>query len=161
MMSPAKWLGSTPVILISGLVMLALMIQIRLAAQQIGGDLLDFQLTGEAAIARLSELRELPQGIAVHKFISGKLDMAYPLAYGLFFASLAIRFSQTHRVIFILPMLFAAGLDIAENLTQLQGLAGNEAALNAKTVLTPLKFAMAGLGILLALWCCGRALARR
>lgn len=146
-----------PVIALLGCIMLALMISIRLSASQIGGDLLDFQMTGEAAIARLNVLRETPQGIAVHTFITGRLDMAYPVAYSLFFASLTLRFGGARGPLLALPILLAAGVDFAENMTQLQALAGDTAALHAKTWLTPIKFALVGIGIVIALWLSVRA----
>ena len=141
--------------------MLALGLLIRTSAASIGGDLLDFQMTWSDAIARLNELRDTPKGIEVHRFISGRLDMAYPLAYGLFFASLAIRFSKSHSLMLAVPMAIAAGLDVAENLTQLQGLSGDEAALGAKSFLTPAKFAFVALGMATALWICITSLWRR
>lgn len=157
----AKWLGSLPVVFISGFAMLAIGLLIRDSAASIGGDLLDFQMTGADAIARLQELRAVPDGVPTHQFITGRLDMAYPLAYGLFFASLAIRFSKSHSLWFGLPLALGVGFDVAENLTQLQGLAGDEAALGAKTILTPAKFAFVALGMGLALWVCGGTLWRR
>lgn len=161
MTGAAKWLGSLPVVFISGFAMLVIGLLIRSSAASIGGDLLDFQMTGADAIARLHELRSTLNGIEVHQFISGRLDMAYPLAYGLFFASLAIRFSRSHSLLLAVPMALAAGFDVAENLTQLQGLAGDEAALGAKSFLTPVKFAFVALGMAVALWICGTTLWRR
>lgn len=161
MTSASKWLGSLPVIFVSGAAMLAIGAAIRMTANGIGGDLLDFQLNGADAIARLQELRTVANGLEAHQFISGRLDMAYPFAYGLFFASLAMRFSKSHSLLFALPMALAIVFDISENLVQLQGLAGNDEVLHAKTYLTPAKFGCVAAGMLLAIWFCLRALLAR
>ncbi len=70
------------------------------------------------------------------------LDMLFPLAYGGFFAGVALRNFEKLGVWLAIPALLVIPIDIAENIIQLIALSGNESLLVAKSILTPAKFAL-------------------
>lgn len=124
-----------------------------------GGALLDFQMNGDDALALLQGLT--PEQKQIHFWGTVINDTAYPLAYGGLFAGIAWRFGGTPRRWLILPAFGAVVFDLLENTTQAIALSGFEAALVAKDVLTPVKFALAFSAGLLALLLLLLALLRR
>jgi len=116
-----------------------------------GGTLLDFQLTGQAAKDALVLIKSRPNAVGIHLYLSAGVDMVYPLAYGAFVAGVCLRYSGPRGWLLALPILGAAGFDVAENLVQVQALTGEVGVLAAKTFLTPPKFALAAIGSLIAI----------
>lgn len=113
------------------------------------GGMLDLTLTGAEARALLSGLT--PWQRDVHAHATMLYDGLYPLAYGAFFAGLAIRLGGTKARWIALVMLGGMLADYAENIVQLLALSGRADWLDAKTVLTPLKFALTGTAVLATL----------
>lgn len=150
-------LGKLPVLALTGIVMVAAHIAIQVFAQGTGGHLLDFQLTGAAALATFDALKSIPNAVGVHLYISAGIDMVYPFAYSAFVGGLCMRYGAARGAQFAAPILLAAGLDIAENVSQIMALTGNPDALHAKTVLTPAKFGFAAIGSAIAIWLWARA----
>lgn len=146
-------LGTIPALAISGTIMMVTHIVIHtFFVPGTGGTLLDFQLTGEAAREALVAIKGRPNAVGVHLYLSAGVDMVYPLAYGTFVAGICLRYGGPHGWLWALPILAAAGFDLAENLVQVQALTGDTGVLAAKTFLTPPKFALAAIGSALAIW---------
>lgn len=102
-----------------------------------------------AVVAAMSETQR-----KAHWWMTLVLDYAYPLAYGGFFAGLAVRFLGRWGVWLALPALICIPADIIENTAQLFILSGEEAWLAVKAIATPIKllsFVLSGLIALLAL----------
>ncbi len=136
---------------------LALHVAIHFARRLTGGDLLDFRLTGAGARALLDTLASRPGAIEAHIRITALLDTAYPLAYGVLVAGLCARYATARPGIAAAPALLAAACDLAENAVQLLALTGAADLLAAKTLLTPLKFALIAPASALAIWLWARA----
>ncbi len=89
-----------------------------------------------------------------HFWITVLLDTVYPLAYGGFFAGMALRFFGSFGKIAAVPALATIVVDLTENTVQALALSGAADALDAKNWLTPLKFGLfyvAGVIALIAL----------
>ncbi len=145
----ANWLRRWPVILVFlGLLLLtaASFIPVR---QAVDGAMLDMIFSGSAARERVSELTA-DQRLA-HFWGTVINDTVFPFAYAGLFAGLAARFaSGKRRAIVILPAFLAAAVDLLENWVQVLALSDAADILAAKTVLTPLKFALVLAAIILA-----------
>ncbi len=101
-----------------------------------------------------------------HFWMTLLLDYAFPIAYGAFFAGLALQFPGRVGVALAIPALLVIIADFAENTVQLVALSGNDAMIFAKEVLTPAKslfFLIAGvIAITSLVWIAGKAVwARR
>ena len=90
--------------------------------------------------------------MGVHLYLSGGVDMLYPLAYGLFVGGLCFRYGAPRGLLFALPIFGAAVFDIAENSVQILAMTGDPGVLALKTVLTPAKFVLAGIGSVISIW---------
>ena len=91
---------------------------------------------------------------SAHAWITGTVDVAYPLAYGLFFAGTALHFFPNAGRYLCWPLLAVIPVDLLEGLVQIMALIGNDGGIGAKAILTPLKFGLllAGLAIAIAGW---------
>ncbi len=159
-----KWMmGSlvrTPVLIITGILTLLVGASFAPVQAAMDGPLLDMAFTGEAARERLSGLSAEQRYL--HFLGTVINDTLFPLAYGAFFAGLAGRFApQQWRVWVMLPALLAVIADLAENTTQALALYGAADLLTLKSILTPLKFGLVGLSLLLAVGFVIFAVARR
>ena len=126
----------------------------------VGPPLLDFIFNGEAARARLAELSTYQR--QVHLYGTLINDTLFPLAYSGLLAGVAGRFASLRwRGWVMLPALAACVLDLCENAVQVLALSGTVDLLDLKTVLTPLKFGMAGVAIVLAIGLLGMGIVRR
>ncbi len=125
----------------------------------IGGPLLDMMWSGADASARLAEMNTDQK--RAHLLATVLNDTAYPLAYGGLFAGLIWRFAGSSRRWLIVPPLAAIVVDLAENLVQALALAGNDALLGLKDVLTPAKFALSLIAVVLVLISVILAIVRR
>lgn len=73
----------------------------------------------------------------VHAWMTGTLDVLYPLTYGGFFIGAALRFFDRRWL--VIPSVLVIPTDLAEGATQLLILNGNMEALPFKEIFTPLK----------------------
>lgn len=113
------------------------------------GGMLDLTLNGTDARALLARLSPWQRDLHAHATLL--YDGLYPLAYGAFFAGLAIRLGGASARWIAWVMLGGMIADYAENIVQLLALSGRADWLDAKTVLTPLKFALTGTAVLATL----------
>jgi hypothetical protein len=121
---------------------------LRQTGETIGG-MLDLTLDGVSARALLMKLSPWQRDIHAHATLI--YDGLYPLAYGAFFAGLAMRLGGPSARWVAIVMLAGMVTDYAENMVQLLALSGRADWLDAKTVLTPLKFALTGLAVVATL----------
>lgn len=147
-------LASLPVLVATGLAMVALHAALHLWKAATLGELLDLKWTAAGARDLIARLAATPGGTEAHLWLTASADMAYPLAYGAFVAGLCTRYGPARPVTFALPILVGAGFDLAENVVQIAALSGAGEVLWLKSVLTPAKFlfVMAGSAIAIALW---------
>ena len=103
-----------------------------------------FGLTLLDAVADPTEARALVEGLTkeqrqAHAWITGTLDVAYPLAYGALFFGATLRFFPRKGALLAIPILIGVPADFLEGLVQLLALTGQVDWLAAKAVLTPVK----------------------
>ena len=103
-----------------------------------------FGLTLLDAVADPTEARALIEGLnseqrQAHAWITGTLDVAYPLAYGALFLGATLRFFPRKGALLAIPILIGVPADFLEGLVQLLALTGQVDWLAAKAVLTPVK----------------------
>lgn len=137
-------LARTSALAISFAAMVLLAGLLRQTGDAIGG-LLDMTMTGASARALLGQLSPWQRDVHAHATLI--YDGLYPLAYGAFFAGLAIRLGGRSARWVAFVMLAGMLADYAENIVQLLALSGRGDLLDAKTVLTPVKFALCGVAI--------------
>ena len=89
------------------------------------------------------------------------LDYFYPLAYGGFFAGMALRFFGKAGPFLALPAFICIPADVVENTVQLFILSGDASLIWLKAIMTPLKLATFIPAALIALIGLGIALYRR
>ena len=131
-------LKRTPVIW--GLFVAAILIWLGFSifAEAVGGTFLDTIANGERSRTLIAGLSEAQR--SAHFRVTVFLDTAFPIAYGGFFAGMALRFFGKYGRIAALPALATAIVDLTENTVQALALSGAADALDAKAWLTPLKF---------------------
>jgi hypothetical protein len=154
MTSPVPPLARTTILALSFAAMVLLGALLRQTGETIGG-MLDLTLNGASARALLARLSPWQRDIHAHATLI--YDGLYPLAYWAFFAGLAMRLGGGSARWVAWVMLAGMMCDYAENIIQLLALSGRADWLDAKSVLTPLKFALTGLAILATLVIAGRA----
>ena len=142
-------LSTTPAIVLSGVAMLFIGFGFGVVGPMVGGVLLDELVSGAAAAERIAELT--PEQIDTHFWATVLLDSAYPLAYGSFFVGLLARLGRDWRRWTVIPPIVTVVADFLENSVQAMALAGNDALLMAKDVLTPLKFGSLLIAVLLVI----------
>ncbi|MEH6808927.1 MAG: hypothetical protein V7651_08730 [Hyphomonas oceanitis] len=120
-----------------------------LFSDAVGGRYLDTITTGEGCRALIAGMTEAQR--SAHFWITVLLDTAYPLAYGGFFAAMALRFFGRYGPLAALPALATIIVDLTENTVQALALSGAADALDAKSWLTPLKFGLFFLAAAIAL----------
>ncbi|MEM1367637.1 MAG: hypothetical protein AAGG02_06360 [Cyanobacteria bacterium P01_H01_bin.15] len=123
-------------------------VKIWLTAGEFELSLLDF-------IWNPSEARELiahldPTQRQAHIWITENLDVILPLSYGVLFAGSVWRFYPLNRAYFAVPALLAVGADLIEGRIQILALKGTTDLLNLKQFITPFKFGMVLLAIIIA-----------
>ncbi len=137
-------LSRTSIIALSFAAMVLLGGLMRQTGDALGG-MLDLTLTGTQARTLLERLSPWQRDIHAHATLL--YDGLYPLAYGAFFAGLAVRLGGAKARWIALVMLGGMIADYAENIVQLLALSGRADWLDAKTLLTPLKFALTGTAV--------------
>tara|TARA_R110002072_G_scaffold56097_12_gene145618 strand:- start:7090 stop:7575 length:486 start_codon:yes stop_codon:yes gene_type:complete len=92
--------------------------------------------------------------IMVHVWTTAVVDVAYPLAYGLFFAGTALCFFGRFGLYLALPAFTVIPVDLIEGVVQVLGLLGTVDLLDWKAILTPAKFILffAAMGIAMLGW---------
>jgi hypothetical protein len=98
---------------------------------------------------------------SAHWWMTLVLDYFYPLAYGGFFAGMALRFFGKAGPWLALPALICIPADVIENTVQLFILAGDDSLIWLKAIMTPLKLAAFIPAALIALIGLGIAAYRR
>lgn len=151
---PIPRLARTSALAISFAAMVLLGALLRQTGSALGG-MLDLTLDGASARALIAQFS--PWQRDVHAHATMLYDGLYPLAYGAFFAGLAIRLGGRRARWIALTLLAGMITDYAENIVQLLALGGWADWLDAKTVLTPLKFALIGVAVIATLVLAGRA----
>lgn len=104
--------------------------------------------TGGVILDRLSSLEDTRALLASmtaaqknsHFWMTLLLDYAFPLAYGAFFAGLALQFPGRIGMALAVPAFLVFGADVIENMVQLLALKGVDGLLFTKEFLTPAKF---------------------
>jgi hypothetical protein len=142
-------LKRTPVIW--GLFVAAILIWLGFSifAEAVGGTFLDTIANEERSRTLIAGLSEVQR--SAHFRVTIFLDTAFPIAYGGFFAGMALRFFGKYGPIAALPALATAIVDLTENTVQALALSGAADALDAKAWLTPLKFDLFFLAAAIAL----------
>ena len=143
----AIWLNiisKTPSLVFLFILQLILGASFYIVQNNVGGALLDLEMSGENARKILSHMNEVQ--IHYHLLATATLDMIYPFAYSGFFAGFSWRmtnflgFNIKWRALLIVPTLCALLADLCENTVQLIALNGNASYLNLKDIVTPLKY---------------------
>lgn len=95
-----------------------------------------------------------PEQRSAHWWMTLSLDYFYPLAYGAFFAGLALRYFGAAGIWLAIPSMIVVPADIIENTVQLVILSGDHSLIGVKAIATPIKlvsFIVAALIALIAL----------
>lgn len=95
-----------------------------------------------------------PEQRSAHWWMTLSLDYFYPLAYGAFFAGLALRYFGAAGIWLAIPSMIVVPADIIENTVQLFILSGDHSLIGVKAIATPIKlvsFIVAALIALIAL----------
>lgn len=80
-----------------------------------------------------------PEQKSAHWWMTLLLDYAYPLAYGAFFAGIALRYFGLAGIWLAIPAFVLIPADMIENTIQLFILSGDESLIALKTIVTPIK----------------------
>lgn len=102
-----------------------------------------------------------PEQRSAHWWMTLTLDYAYPLAYGGFYAGMALRFFGKLGPWLAIPALVCIPADIVENTVQLFLLSGDEGLIWLKAIMTPVKLATFIPASIIALIGIGIAIYRR
>ena len=145
-----NFISRTPILIGLFLAMLVIGYLFGGVREASGGVLLDTIWNGADAKAHL--LAMTAEQKSAHFWGTAVNDMLYPFAYGGLFAGLAWRFGG-HRFPLVIPAMSVIIVDLAENTTQALALAGNDGLIGLKDVLTPLKFGLFLLAVVIAVFC--------
>ncbi len=96
-----------------------------------------------------------------HAWITATLDVAYPLAYGLLFAGVALHFFERYGAYLALAGLLAIPVDLFEGVVQVLALTDAADLVDLKALLTPLKSGLFIAGLLFCLVAWARWLVRK
>ena len=112
-----------------------------------------FQLVDEMSrrdefLPHISNLTDLQK--KVHIWTTATLDVAYPLMYGAFFIGTTVRVFKKKGVFWTIPAMLVIPTDLAEGVTQVLLLNGNEAIAWLKEILTPVKFFLFFLALIIS-----------
>lgn len=87
-----------------------------------------------AAISGMSESQRY-----FHAWLTVTLDVAYPIAYGAFFAGSAYLFFPSRGLLLAIPAMLCVPVDLIEGVVQVLALTGDIDWTASKSILTPLK----------------------
>ena len=115
-----------------------------------------WELTLLDGVASPDRVRELiagmtPEQRTAHAWITGTLDVAYPLVYGSFFAGMALRFFPRVGAGLGAFIALVIPVDLFEGLVQILALTGQADWVATKAFVTPLKVGLFLAGALVAL----------
>ena len=92
-----------------------------------------------------------PEQLSAHWWMTLVLDYFYPLAYGGFFAGLALRYFGSAGIWLAIPAMICVPADVIENTIQLFILSGDQSLIDVKSVVTPIKLVTFIIAALIAL----------
>lgn len=87
----------------------------------------------------------------VHAWMTGTLDVAYPLVYGAFFIGMALRFLGRFGLWLALPGIAVVPVDLTEGVIQILLLTGSDNVAWMKVYVTPLKLGLWFAALLIAM----------
>ncbi|NKB98690.1 MAG: hypothetical protein GKR90_09400 [Pseudomonadales bacterium] len=136
-MSLVEKLSETGVLWISFVATVAITFVFQLVAGSVGGTLLD-------SIADPDQTRDVLVGMseaqrAMHAWLTGTLDVAYPAAYGALFIGSAIKFYPSFGRYLAWTVFILVPVDLIEGIVQILALTDLADLLSTKAVLTSLK----------------------
>jgi len=146
------FLSNGKTIVWSGLAFLALTIGFGIWIQQYDLHIIDEISDPDQIRAVVAAMT--PEQMSAHWWMTLSLDFFYPIAYGAFFAGLALRYFGAVGPWIIIPSIIVVPADIIENTVQLFILSGDFSLIGVKTIATPIKlvsFIVAALIALVAL----------
>lgn len=88
-----------------------------------------------------------PRQRIIHAWMTGTLDVAYPLAYGAFFIGIAIKYFRRFGLWLALPSILVIPTDLIEGFAQIMLLTGQESFMGLKVMATPAKLIFFLLGL--------------
>ena len=100
-----------------------------------------------------------PRQRMMHAWMTGTLDIAYPLAYGAFFMGMAMKYFERFGRWLALPSFLVIPADLIEGFAQIMLLTGHESFMGLKLIATPAKLTLFLLGLcitIFALFLAGR-----
>ena len=144
-----NFLRRTPVIWTLFVLMIVTGIGFGFFRSDVGGVYLDTS-------SSMVQSREIIAGMSAeqrdtHFWVTVTLDTAFPLAYGGFFAAMALRYFSGLGGAAAMPALATIIVDLTENTVQALALHGTVDVLDTKEWLTPLKFGLFFLAAAIAL----------
>ncbi|MEM6535815.1 MAG: hypothetical protein AAF613_09270 [Pseudomonadota bacterium] len=86
----------------------------------------------------------------VHIWVTATMDVAYPFAYTALFVGMALRYFGRFGPWLSIPIAMALPADLVEGFIQILALMGQDQLVGWKAWLTPLKFALAYFGLVIA-----------
>ncbi|GHA93906.1 hypothetical protein GCM10009069_16260 [Algimonas arctica] len=137
------------VIIASFVVAIALVFAFQAWIPFVGGDILDQAASVDDQMTVLTAMSEDQK--SSHFWMTLLLDYLFPLAYGSFFAGLALKFPNRIGVMLAIPAFLVFGADLVENTIQLMALKGNYSLLGVKAFLTPAKYFLFNVAALIGL----------
>lgn len=163
-MSPSEHLARTPILWFSFIATIICTFAFQAIAGHYGLVLLDTLSDPDesrAAIAAMSQSQR-----ALHAWITGTLDVAYPAVYGALFIGSAYRFYPNIGRFLAAPTVLLVAVDLIEGLVQILGLTETVDWLDAKAILTPGKILLFYFGLLTTVggwgvWVVGRSRSNR
>ena len=88
-----------------------------------------------------------PRQRIIHAWMTGTLDVAYPLAYGAFFIGIAIKYFRRFGLWLALPSILVIPTDLIEGFAQIMLLTGHDSFMGLKLIATPAKLVFFLLGL--------------
>lgn len=101
-----------------------------------------------------------PTQSTVHAWMTGTLDVAYPLVYGAFFVGMALRFFGRFGPWLAIPGVAVVPVDLTEGVVQILLLNGHDSVAWLKAYITPLKLGLWFAALFIALVAVGVATSR-
>ena len=151
-----SWITKDLTLWIALVLSVLLTIVIPLAAKSLDLTLLDGITSPSKARNILDQMTQNQKEL--HVWITATLDVAYPLSYGSLFAGSALRFFQKYGIYLALPALLAIIADLIEGFIQILALTDTSDLLALKEYVTPFKYGMVILGLVIAVFGLGLSL---
>nr|WP_298930275.1 hypothetical protein [uncultured Erythrobacter sp.] len=109
--------------------------------------IIDEMYDAGAILAHIADLT--PKQRSVHAWLTGSVDVLYPLVYGGFFIGVALKAFGRTGIWWAIPSALVIPVDLFEGFTQIMLLNGHTEYIHAKVAATPIKLVLfvAGLAI--------------